>query len=93
MTDYSVQKTNKKNHIVEAAARVFACNGYSNAVVSDIALLANIGKGTIYEYFKSKEDLFFAVFEWFQKKTEKAAVVDISALGGGAADLFHVVKG
>ena len=80
------QKAKKKNQIIEAAARIFAENGYSGAVVADIANQANIGKGTVYEYFKSKEDLFFAVFEWFQKKTEKAATVGISSLGGSAAD-------
>jgi AcrR family transcriptional regulator len=83
---------NKKELIVEAAARVFALNGYSNAAVADIARQANIGKGTVYEYFQSKEDLFFAVFEWFQKKTEKAAVVGISDLGGGAADRLSALN-
>ena len=80
----NAQKATKRNQIVEAAARVFSRSGYSNAVVADIALQANIGKGTIYEYFKSKEALFFAVFEWFQKKTEQTAAVEISALGGDA---------
>lgn len=79
-------KQKRKKEIIEAAAWVFAKKGYSGAVVSDIALRAGIGKGTIYEYFSSKEDLFFAVFEWFQKKTETAATVGISALGGGAAE-------
>jgi AcrR family transcriptional regulator len=83
---------NKKELIVEAAAQVFARNGYSNAAVADIARQANIGKGTVYEYFQSKEDLFFAVFEWFQKKTEKAAVVGISDLGGGAADRLSALN-
>ena len=85
-------RENKKEQIIEAAARVFSRRGYSNAAVADIALQANIGKGTVYEYFKSKEDLFFAVFEWFQKKTEKAAAVGISALGGGAADRMRVLN-
>ena len=61
--------------------------------MADIAIQANIGKGTIYEYFKSKEDLFFAVFEWFQKKTEKAATVGISSLGGSATDRLKVLNG
>ena len=86
------QKANKREQIVEAAARVFARNGYSNAVVADIAVEANIGKGTVYAYFKSKEDLFFAVFEWFQKKTEIAATVRVSALGGGAADRLKALN-
>ncbi len=92
MKDIRDQKANKRNQIVEAAARVFARNGYSNAVVADIAVEANIGKGTVYAYFKSKEDLFFAVFEWFQKKTEIAATVQISALGGGASDRLKALN-
>jgi AcrR family transcriptional regulator len=83
---------NKKERIIEAAAQVFARSGYSNASIASIARQANIGKGTVYEYFNSKEDLFFAVFEWFQKKTEKAAVVGISDLGGGAADRLKALN-
>ena len=92
MSNRDKQKAHKKNQIVEAAARMFAENGYSGAVVADIAIQANIGKGTVYEYFKSKEDLFFAVFEWFQKKTEKAATVGISSLGGSASDRLRVLN-
>jgi len=83
---------NKKEPIIEAAARVFSRSGYANAAVADIALQANVGKGTVYEYFKSKEDLFFAVFEWFQKKTEKAAAVGIAALGNSAADRLKILN-
>ena len=92
MTDINKQKTKRRDQIVAAAAQVFAQKGYSGAVVADIAIQANIGKGTVYEYFKSKEDLFFAVFEWFQKKTENAAGVGISALSGGAADRLKVLN-
>jgi len=92
LTDIDKQKANKRNQIVEAAALVFARRGYSGAVIADIAIQANIGKGTVYEYFKSKEDLFFAVFEWFQKKTAKAATVGVSSLGGGAADRLKVLN-
>jgi len=75
----------KKNRIIEAAAQVFAQKGYAGAAVADIAVKAQIGKGTIYEYFASKEDLFFAVFEWFKMRTENAARVNIAVLGGSAA--------
>jgi AcrR family transcriptional regulator len=76
-----LQKIQKRNQVIKAAARVFARNGYSNAVIADIAIAAKIGKGTVYEYFDSKEDLFFAVFEWFQKKTEKAATDRLNVSG------------
>jgi len=78
-------RIDKKNRIIEAAAQVFAQKGYAGAAVADIAVKAQIGKGTIYEYFASKEDLFFAVFEWFKMQTEDAARVNIAVLGGSAA--------
>lgn len=71
--------------IIEAAARVMAEKGFSGTAMSEVAQVAGIGKGTIYEYFDSKEDLFFAVFEWFSQKIGAAATVSISALGGSAA--------
>ncbi len=53
----------KKERIIKAAARVFARNGYTGTLMAQVAQAAGIGKGTIYEYFRSKELLFFAVFE------------------------------
>jgi AcrR family transcriptional regulator len=85
-------RLNKRDQIVEAAALVFAQRGYSGAVIAEIAAQANIGKGTVYEYFKSKEDLFFAVFQWFQKKTATAATVGVSSLGGGAAERLQALN-
>ena len=75
----------KKNRIIEAAARLFSSKGYAGASVSDIALNAAIGKGTVYEYFDSKEDLFFAVFKWYLMSSGRQARVGISALGGSAS--------
>ncbi|MFC1823219.1 TetR/AcrR family transcriptional regulator, partial [Thermodesulfobacteriota bacterium] len=54
-------------------------------VMADIAAQAGIGKGTTYEYFKSKEDLFFAVFKWVSNEMA-GATVNISALGGTASE-------
>ena len=85
-------KKDKKNRIIEAAAQIFAQKGYAGASVADIALKAGIGKGTIYEYFKSKEDLFFAVFEWFIWQTDAVAKVGISALGGSAAERLKALS-
>ena len=82
----------KKKRIIEAAARVFAQKGYAGAAVADIAVNAEIGKGTIYAYFDSKEDLFFAVFEWFMLQTGAAAKVSISHLGGSAAQRLEALS-
>ena len=48
--------------IVEAAIRVFARNGYYNSRVSDIAREAGIASGTIYLYFKTKEEILVTLF-------------------------------
>ena len=67
-----VQKV-QPERIVDAAAVVFARKGFSSTIMADIAREAGIGKGTLYEYFRSKDDLFFAVFEQFMKDTETSA--------------------
>jgi AcrR family transcriptional regulator len=86
------QKERKRTHIVHAAARVFADKGFSGTMMADIADHAGIGKGTLYEYFDSKEDLFFSVFEWYARETEAAAKVSISALGGSASERLTVLS-
>ncbi len=48
----------KRQQILEAASRVFASNGCYQTMVEEIAIEAQVGKGTVYEYFKSKQDLF-----------------------------------
>ena len=54
---------NKRPRLVTAATAVFAEKGYASTRVADIAERAGVGKGTVYEYFSSKEELLFAVFE------------------------------
>ncbi len=47
----------KRVRIIEAAMRVFSEAGFSSATMQDVATEAGVGKGTIYLYFASKEDL------------------------------------
>ena len=66
-----VDKTEKKRQILQAAIGVFAKTGLANAKMSQIAQAAGIGKGTIYEYFSSKEELFWKAFEVYMEEVEK----------------------
>jgi AcrR family transcriptional regulator len=59
----------RKKTIVTAAITVFSRKGYAAARMVDVALAAGIGKGTIYQYFPSKEALFFATFEYLMTQT------------------------
>jgi AcrR family transcriptional regulator len=63
----------KKEQIINAAMNLFARKGFAKTSMADIAIEAGIGKGTTYEYFKGKEQLFFATFQWFVEQSEKAA--------------------
>ena len=60
MTDRSVSDQ-KRNCILDAARRVFSKKGYAETAVEDVADEARVAKGTVYLYFKSKEDLYMAV--------------------------------
>ena len=60
----------KKKNIILAAVQVFSQKGYAGSRIIDVARAAGIGKGTVYEYFKSKEDLFFAVFQEVMQESE-----------------------
>jgi AcrR family transcriptional regulator len=49
--------------ILGAAAQLFATHRFHEARMEDIAALAEVGKGTLYRYFKDKEELFLALLE------------------------------
>ncbi|MEE9574304.1 MAG: TetR/AcrR family transcriptional regulator [Candidatus Neomarinimicrobiota bacterium] len=55
----------KKTQILYAAIEIFAKKGLERGKIADIAKQAGIGKGTIYEYFKSKDEIFSAIENLF----------------------------
>ncbi|MBP5570956.1 MAG: TetR/AcrR family transcriptional regulator [Prevotella sp.] len=57
----SISKTRQK--LVDVARQLFAKNGFENTTMNDIALLSGKGRRTLYTYFKSKEDVYYAVIE------------------------------
>jgi AcrR family transcriptional regulator len=56
-------KQETRSRLLEAAAREFGRAGFERANVDAISLDAGYAKGTIYNYFSSKEDLFVAVVD------------------------------
>ncbi len=54
-----VKTITKKQEILEAAARVFAEREFHQVLIDDVAARAGVGKGTVYRYFRTKEDLYF----------------------------------
>ncbi|NNF97881.1 MAG: TetR/AcrR family transcriptional regulator [Desulfobacteraceae bacterium] len=82
----------KKIRILGAASRVFARKGFAGTRIAEVAVEAGIGKGTVYEYFDSKEVLFFDVFQWFFERNNSSLKVGINALRGTAADRLMVMN-
>lgn len=71
----------KREAILRAAITVFAHNGYFNAKVADIAREAGVADGTVYLYFKSKEEILHSIFdrsvdEAVAEAKKKMAVID-----------------
>ena len=75
MTVHSAQsdgeKRDKRDRILSAAERIFARHGFFAARVSEIAKEAGVADGTIYLYFKSKDDLLISLFESRMKQVNE----------------------
>lgn len=54
------RRTERRNAIIAAAARLFAREGYADCEMERVASEIGVAKGTLYLYFKSKEELFYA---------------------------------
>jgi len=54
--------SDKREAILRAAIHVFAHNGYFSSKVADIARAAGVADGTVYLYFKNKEDILHSIF-------------------------------
>jgi TetR/AcrR family fatty acid metabolism transcriptional regulator len=76
----------KRNRIIRAAAAVFSQKGYTGALMAEVAVEAGVGKGTVYEYFSSKAELFLAVFDWLHQQISEAVLMAADRRGGSAAD-------
>jgi TetR/AcrR family fatty acid metabolism transcriptional regulator len=57
-----MRESDKHRQIIDAAVRVFARNGYYNSRVSDVAREAGVASGTIYLYFKTKDEILVTLF-------------------------------
>jgi TetR/AcrR family fatty acid metabolism transcriptional regulator len=90
----------KPQQIIDAAIRVFARTGYYNSRVSDIAREAGIASGTIYLYFKTKDEILVSLFrdkmaEWvaFARREIVAAPDPIAKIRRLVALHFSVLEG
>lgn len=77
-----VPSTDKRDAILRAATQVFARNGFFQSQVADIARAAGVAAGTVYLYFRSKDDLLVSLFE----RTMREAIADGREALAGVVD-------
>lgn len=68
----------RRQEILKAANKSFSLFGYKATTIDQVARLANVGKGTIYTYFKNKEELLDEIITKLISDMEKAASDTIS---------------
>jgi AcrR family transcriptional regulator len=85
-------RTRRKEEILEAAAKFFAERGYSDANTQDLADLLQVGKGTVYRYFPTKQCLFLAAVDRLMQLLEKKIDVCIQTHHDFLDQMTAVVK-
>src|SRR5260370_6984258 len=63
LSKQQLRTTETRVRLLDAAEKVFGRDGYDSAKLDEIAAIAERSKGAVYTHFKSKEDLFLALFE------------------------------
>ncbi len=71
------QREGKRQQILNAALAVFARKGYKPALLDEVAGRAKVAKGTVYLYFKGKEDLYLNTILYVLDNLEKAIVQNV----------------
>ena len=85
--------SDKRRRILEGALRAFAKKGFYNTKVSEIASEAGVADGTIYLYFKNKDDLLISLFEDRMEWIIARLRAELEAVEGGVdAKLRGVIR-
>jgi len=87
-----VDKEQKKADILNVAMQVFARKGVVKTKMIDIAEAAGIGKGTIYEYFKSKEEIFTEAYNLIFSSMESSLLESIRSIDDPVEKLDRLVE-
>ncbi len=80
LTEHTVEKN--QIHIEEAALRVFTRQGFHGTSVREIATEAGVSLGNIYNYYKTKEDIFVSLVERFDQKMARIMATRLAPLIG-----------
>ena len=82
----------KREAILRAATHVFARGGYFNSKVADIAREAGVADGTVYLYFKSKEEILRSIFERNTTEAVEAGREELSKIEDPREKLRRIAR-
>jgi TetR/AcrR family fatty acid metabolism transcriptional regulator len=82
----------KRRRILDAAVKVFARKGYFASRVADVAGAAGIADGTIYLYFRTKDDVLVSLFDEVMAEHLTAARAELRAIRGAPARLRAIAE-
>ena len=69
----------RRDQILNVASSIFSKKGFTKACTDEIASTANLGKGTIYRYFKNKKELFFSVVDKGLDKLKETILTEVES--------------
>lgn len=87
-----IEKNNKYHQILEAAVKVFARQGFHQSTVAQIAKEAGVADGTIYLYFKNKDDILVQFFNYRAKQVFESFREAVDGAETSANKLRNLVR-
>ncbi len=84
--------SDKREAILRAATKVFAGKGYFNSKVADIAGEAGIADGTVYLYFKSKDEILHSIFDRAMDDFIAEGVQELAKVDGPVEKLRRIAQ-
>lgn len=87
-----VERNNKYHQILEAAVKVFARQGFHQSTVAQIAKEAGVADGTIYLYFKNKDDILVQFFNYKTKQVFDSFRTEVARADSSLDKLRYLIR-
>jgi TetR/AcrR family fatty acid metabolism transcriptional regulator len=87
-----IEKNHKYNQILEAAIKVFARQGFHQSTVAQIAKEAGVADGTIYLYFKNKDDILVQFFNYKTKLVFDSFRTEVARADSSLDKLRYLIR-
>ena len=92
LTRRSAAVPDKRDALIRAAIKVFARNGFFQSQVADVARVAGVAAGTVYLYFRGKDDLLVSIFERTMRETIAEGRAALDGISDPAERLRRIAR-